>query len=341
MVKHRIGLVGCGGIAHRHLAGYRAVVGERGAVVAACDPHRATLEAFAERYGIAHRFLEPRELLVSGEVDVISLLTPPAVRGEVIFPALERGIAVLVEKPFATSLADARAFVEAADRHRTPLAVNQQLRFMPDVLLARELLTAGRLGEVRLVAHDQFQNRTRTRGWRSDESRLEISIFSIHLLDRIRWLVGRPPLVVSATTRHWSEAVRGETFTALTVQFEGGAVGTMVSSWHALAIPECRLRVDGTAGSLLSVKSEVVADECHVTVQRPGEAPSTQDASLPHAFTACMGESMRRLLEAMDTGTEPVHSGRDNLHTMAIVDGAYLSAAQDGAAVSLAHLPAP
>jgi predicted dehydrogenase len=152
---------------------------------------------------------------------------------------------------------------------------------------------------------------------------------------------GQGTLVVSATTRHWSEAVRGETFTALTVQFEGGAVGTMVSSWHALAIPECRLRVDGTAGSLLSVKTEVVADECHVTVQRPGEAPSTQDASLPHAFTACMGESMRRLLEAMDTGTEPVHSGRDNLHTMAIVDGAYLSAAQDGAAVSLAHLPAP
>lgn len=338
MAKHRLGLIGCGGIAHRHIAGYQAVAADLGEVVAAADPNRETLDAFCDRYGIAHRFTDPREMVASGVVDVVSLLTPPAVRGEVIYPALERGVAVLVEKPFGETLADARAFVAAAERSGTRLAVNQQLRFMPDVLLARDLIQSGQLGELRLVANDQQQNRTRVRGWRKDEERLEISIFSIHLLDRIRWLVGRRPEAVTAVTRPWSGEVRGETFTALTIQFEGGAVGAMVSNWHALAIPECRLRIDGTAASFLSTKREVLADGCQAIVQRPGEEPVVHDCSLASAFESCMGQSMRRLLAAIDAGEEPVHSGRDNLDTMAIVDAAYLSASRGGERVAIREL---
>lgn len=338
MGVHRIGIVGCGGIAHRHIAGYRAVAAGLGEVVAGCDPDQATLDTICDRYALAHRFTSPAALIASGEVDVVSLLTPPAVRGEVIFPAIERGIHLLVEKPFGETYADARAFVDAADRAGTVLAVNQQLRFMPDVLLAKELIGNGELGELRLIAHDQFQNRTQTRGWRKDEGRLEISIFSIHLLDRVRWLMGQPPEAVSATTRRWSPDVAGETFTALTVQFEGGAIGTMVSNWHSLAIPECRLRVDGTVGSFLSLKEQALADGCGVTIQRPGGEPGRRDCSRPDAFQSCMGESMAALLRAVDSGQPPHHSGRDNLETMAIVDAAYLSAERGGQRVTVAEV---
>ena len=44
------------------------------------------------------------------------------------------------------------------------------------------------------------------------------------------------------------------------------------------------------------------------------------------AFVHAMGGSMKRLVDAIETDTEPPHSGRDNLETMEIVDGAYLSA---------------
>jgi predicted dehydrogenase len=337
-VPHRIGIVGCGGIAHRHLEGYGLVLGERGVVVAGCDPIRETLDAFCDRWHLPHRFTSPADMIASGEVGVISLLTPPAVRAEVILPALERGIAVLVEKPFAERLDDALRFVEAAERAGAAIAVNQQLRFMPDLLRAREVIQSGALGALRLIAHDQLQHRVRTAGWRKDERRLEISIFSVHLLDRIRWLAASRPRAVSAVTRRWSEAVRGETFTALTVQFESGAVGTMVSNWHSPGVPECRLRVDGTDGSLLSVKEEVLADRSQLTIQRPGQPPSVEELDLPSAFQRCMGESMRRLLEAIDAGRPPVHSGRDNLDTMAIVDAAYLSAERGGALVETGEL---
>ena len=58
------------------------------------------------------------DMIASGEVDVISLLTPPAVRHDVIFPAIEKGIHLLVEKPFGETSSDAVSFVEAAEKSR-------------------------------------------------------------------------------------------------------------------------------------------------------------------------------------------------------------------------------
>jgi predicted dehydrogenase len=141
--------------------------------------------------------------------------------------------------------------------------------------------------------------------------------------------------MVSAATRYWGEDVRGETFTTLTIQFSGGTVGTMVSNWHSLTIPECRLRVDGTKGSLLSVKRSITSDQYTLTVhQMEGEAEG-EDCSRQNAFTLAMGESMKRLLQAISNGSQPPHSGRDNLETMAIVDAAYLSASHGGAKIEI------
>ena len=268
MPKYRIGLIGCGGIAHSHITGYRTVASELGEVVAGCDLNRETLNSFCDKYDVPHRFTNVQDLIKSGEVDVITLLTPPSAREEIIFPAAENGIHMLVEKPFAENIADAVSFVEAAERGGAILAVSQQFRFMPEALAIKDIVTSGDIGAMRFISHDQYQNRTRVGGWRKDEERLEISIFSIHLLDRLRWLVGRPPKAVKALTRHWNDQVRGETFTALIIHFDGDIVGTMISNWHSLTIPECRLRIDGTKGSLLLQKRSATVDKATLTVHR-------------------------------------------------------------------------
>ncbi len=336
MKKYRIGIVGSGGIARRHIEGYRAIAGDLCAVVAACDINQKTLDSYCEAYKVPLRFTSTKELIESGEVDLISLLTPPGVRDEVIFPAVEHGIHMLVEKPFADRLSDAVSFVRAAEKAGVVLGVGQQLRYMQDTMAEKEIIKSGEIGDVRFVAHDHFQNRTKTGGWRKDEKRLEISIFSIHVLDRIRWLAGRPPEKVSAVTRYWGDDVRGETFTALTIQFTDGVVGTMVSNWHSPTIPECRVRVDGTAGSLLSVKKAITSDDtCTLTIHPVGGEARKQEYSRKSATSIAMGENMKCLLESIGTESEFMNSGRDNLQTMAIVDAAYLSASRDGEMVDI------
>ena len=255
-------------------------------------------------------------MIASGEVDVISLLTPPAVRHDVIFPAIEKGIHLLVEKPFGETLCDAVSFVEAAEKAGVTLAVNHQLGFMEDVVAMRDIVNSGEIGDIRYISHDELKNRTRVRGWRSREQRLEISIFSIHLIDRIRTLASSPPQSVSAVTRHWNPDVKGETFTSLTVQFENGVVGTMVSNWHGLTLSECRLRVDATKGSVLSVKKVVLADTATLHIHPLNGKKETREFHREGAFTHAMGESMNHLMDSARRGAEPMHSGRGNLYTM-------------------------
>ncbi|GIX07732.1 MAG: oxidoreductase [Candidatus Poribacteria bacterium] len=334
-MKTRIGLIGCGGIAHVHLEGYRRVLAGRAEVTAVADPDPSRRDAFAERYGIVHRFSSAEALTASGEVDAVAVLTPPAVRAEAIEPALQRRLPVLVEKPFANSLSEAEGYAYAAQEAGVPLAVNQQTRFMPDVQELRRLASAGALGGLRLIVHEHYQDRQQVGGWRAREKRLEISIFSIHLLDRVRWLAGSPPEVVAAWTRAWNPSVAGETFTIVEIGFESGAIGLVVSSWHSLGVPRCTLRLDGTEGSAESRKARLLDDRWTLQVHRLPDSPQRIAGELVRAFPWCMGRSMEELLRAAEAGEEPVHSAWDNLETMAIVDAAYLSAQREGAPVKI------
>ena len=338
MNGYRIGIVGCGGIAHRHIAGYRKVAHDLGEVVAGCDIDKEQLNRYCDQYDIPNRFTNAADMIASGEVDVISLLTPPAVRHDVIFPAIEKGIHLLVEKPFGETLCDAVSFVEAAEKAGVTLAVNHQLGFMEDVVAMRDIINSGDIGDIRYISHDELKNRTRVRGWRSREQRLEISIFSIHLIDRIRTLADSPPQSVSAVTRHWNPDVKGETFTSLTVQFENSVVGTMISNWHGLTLSECRLRIDATKGSVLSVKKVVLDDTATLHIHPLNEKKETREFNREGAFTHAMGESMNHLMDSARRGAEPLHSGRGNLHTMQIVDAAYLSAQRGGQMVEVAEI---
>lgn len=334
-MDYRIGLVGTGGIARGHFAGYQAVLGDRAKVVAGCDPNKETLDAYCDERNISLRFTDSRSLLDSGEVDVIVLLTPPEVRAEYIYPALEQGLHVLVEKPFGNTYAECLGYVEAAERSRATLAVSQNLRFYPDIEWAHDTVSRGELGELTFIAHDHFQWRMQTKGWRREQERLEIAIFSIHILDRIRWIAGLAPDRMSAVTRKsWQEdAPRGEVFTDLRIEFENGALGRMTSSWYARE-EENKLRVDGKSASLVTSRTSATAsDACGSMTYQDGQS-RTESFFREDAGQKAFGYSLKHLLDAIDGGREPIHSGRDNLQTMTIVDGAYLSAKRSGEPVT-------
>ena len=107
--------------------------------MAGCDPNKATLEAFCDDRNIPLRFTSSDELLRSGEVDVIVLLTPPAIRDEYIFPALEKGIHVLVEKPFGCSYAECLRYVKTLSIGR-PLSWREEVAYIGNHRLPRDTL---------------------------------------------------------------------------------------------------------------------------------------------------------------------------------------------------------
>ncbi|GAA1697055.1 Gfo/Idh/MocA family oxidoreductase [Microcella alkalica] len=116
------------------------------------------------------------DLASAGELDLVILASPPHVHREQAIAALEAGAAVVIDKPFAPSVADAEAIIAAADAaasrrtHPTsPLTVFQNRRFDGDFLTVRRLIENGALGRVhRFVStferfgapkHDLWQGR--------------------------------------------------------------------------------------------------------------------------------------------------------------------------------------
>ena len=90
---------------------------------------------------------DPRDVIVSDKVDAVYIATPPAYHGELAVAALERGLAVLCEKPLSVTEEDSRAMIAAAEAAGRPCAVNFALSDRHAVLEVERALMNGLLGE--------------------------------------------------------------------------------------------------------------------------------------------------------------------------------------------------
>ncbi len=107
--------------------------------------------AFAKRFGIPVRHADYQALVEDPTIDVVYVALPHPWHHAWALAALEAGKAVLCEKPFTVTAAEARALVSAARRERRFLMEAMWTRFLPNMVRVREILAAGTLGEIRTV----------------------------------------------------------------------------------------------------------------------------------------------------------------------------------------------
>jgi predicted dehydrogenase len=154
-----IGLVGCGGMGHRHLRAYGALtkVGARDFEIAAvCDPRSSAAEEAADvvEASIGRRpavYLDHGELIASGVVEALDVVTDPSVHHLVAAPALDAGLHVICEKPLGVTVRACQVIVEAAARSGAVLATAENYRRDGPNRLARAVLEQGLLGELHLM----------------------------------------------------------------------------------------------------------------------------------------------------------------------------------------------
>jgi D-apiose dehydrogenase len=325
-----IGLLGCGRISENHLVGYRDPedLGRLGDVIALCDSNEEALRRQATRHEVPVRYTRLDNLIADRDVQVVAVLTPPDIRCEVVLPLLEAGKHVLVEKPFAHTYEEARRMVDAAARHNRVLAVNQNYRWRADTLKLKELIDDGAIGTVVGLHQLHAMWRDEGPGWRRTTDYLAMAVMAVHWLDRFRWLAGDEAASVYTAARSTGLLQsKGEDWAAMTVKFRGGAIGHCTEDWCSATRHKAdTFVVDGTTGSLVAERSAVT---------RYGrETGDEQRHEVGGEFPATFAHSMRLVLEAVASGTEPSISGRDNLKTIALLDGCYRSAAT-GEAVHL------
>ena len=152
MDKIRWGILSTGKIAARFAEGLAVLPDAELVAVGSRTP--AAAEAFGAQYGIPHRHGSYEALVADPDVDVIYIGTPHPLHKENSLLALRHGKAVLCEKPFTLNAAEAAEVIAVAREQRLFLMEAMWMRYIPAIVKVRELLAAGALGEVRLVAAD-------------------------------------------------------------------------------------------------------------------------------------------------------------------------------------------
>ena len=144
-VKHlRIGIVGCGGIAKAHLAGYRH--DDNVEIASVFDVSTAAANAFASECGsrIAHTTIE---MALDDHLDAVSICTPPGMHLEVALPFVHARIAVLCEKPLEANALKAKQLYDEVLKRKTLFMTAYCHRFHPAVIELKKLVAIGTLGK--------------------------------------------------------------------------------------------------------------------------------------------------------------------------------------------------
>lgn len=182
-----VAVIGCGPWGQNHVR----VFAELGALRTACDTDPARLKAVRTRYPQVAAAASAPEVLRDREVDAVVVATPASSHAGLAAEALRAGKDVLVEKPMALSIAEAREVCELAAKHDRVLGVGHVLEYHPAIARLRELVASGELGRVRYL----YANRLNFGRIRTEENVLWS--FAPHDVAIMLRLMGREPETVA------------------------------------------------------------------------------------------------------------------------------------------------
>jgi predicted dehydrogenase len=334
----RIGCVGAGFIMRDcHLLAYRQAAFNPVAITSR-DPARAA--AVAQQLGIDRVHFSVEALLADSSIEVLDIAVPPAAQPAIIAAAARhsdhiRGI--LAQKPLAMSVKEGRACVEACAACGIALAVNQNMRYDQSVRALKDLLRRGWLGEPVLATID-MRAIPHWMPWSQQLPSLSTFVMSIHHLDTFRYWFGTPDRVLASTRPDPRPAfAHSDGINLYILEY---ARGCRAAAWDDVWTGPCREGSGGDIGIRWRVEgTEGMARGTIGWPSYPARTPSTLDFTtrgdggawhqprwsevwFPDAFVGTMGQ----LLCALEDGTEPEISGRDNLETLALCEAVFAAA---------------
>ncbi len=335
-VDHGIAVVGCGGIVnYAHLPAYAA---HDLNVVGCFDLDQETARRTAKDFGIPRVYDSLNQLAKDSAAVIVDVAVPAWEQLEVARTLTSAGKHLLCQKPLSDVFAEAVHLVEVAEQAGVLLAVNQQFRWSSAIRASHTLIQKGWIGQPTEVSiEESMLSPWHLWPWLAESPKLEILYHSIHYLDSIRFLLGEPEWVTSRHTRHPDQrGVKGETKTITILDYSNG-LQALVAVNHSNHSDDVygRFRFLGTEG--------VIAGTLGLSYDYPDGREDTLWWSNPtrypdHRFEAKLEGKwipdafigpMASLMAAIEQGSEPDTSGRDNLNTLRIVGAAYLSAREN------------
>lgn len=288
----------------------------------------------------AVRVCSSDEALAADDLDLIIVATPNETHAPLARAALERGKAVVIDKPFALSLDEARGLFDLAQRKAAFLSVFHNRRWDDDFLTLRRTVAEGLLGEIVTLesCFDRFRPVVADR-WRERSGPGSGLWWDLgpHLADQAIELLGIPDAITADLARQRPGAVVDDYFH---VTLHYGSRRAILKGGSVVAAPVSRFRVHGDAGSFASVgldpqearlRARVYRQTAPLEPRRSAQlhlsGPSGVSASQTPLLAGDYPAYYRSVAAALNTGAPPPVGRAAALAVVNILEAAVASGA--------------
>lgn len=320
--RHKLGLIGCGGISQYHLTAAKSFGVE---VVAMADINPAAAKARRDEFfPKADIYTDHRRLLARDDITTVEIATHTAIRTSQIVDSLGAGKHVLSQKPFTFDLREGRKMVALAARRGLRIGVNQNGRWAPQFSALLAAIRQGLLGDIHTLDMVMAWDHSWTRGSKFAElNHLILSDFAIHWFDIAATVfAGRPARSVFANAVKAPNQDMKPPMLANAVINYGDGLATLGFSAYQSFAPQEYLCCVGSKGTLRGAANVCNLTELELTTKRGSVKIPLEGKWFPDGFRGSLGEFLR----AIEEDREPTISGRNNLRSLEICFAALASA---------------
>jgi D-apiose dehydrogenase len=327
-------LIGCGFFSRNHLHAWQQLEGVE--IVALCDQNAERLAAMSKEFGIEKTYLDANELLNHEALDFVDIATTVPSHRPLVELSAAKGVPIICQKPFASTMEDAHAMVNTCEAAGIPLMVHENFRWQTPVQVIRRLLDEGAIGE---PFWGRFSFRSgfdvyRAQPYLAQGKRFIVEDLGIHILDIARYIMGDVESLC-ATMQRVNPAIAGEDVATMLLRHQGGATSVVDCSYASRRdqeiFPQTLLEIEGRQGSIrLDAGYQLTVHQSTEGTKTMRVEPPLHDWAERPWFNIqdSVVNIQAHWLQCLRKGYEPQTSGRDNLKTLALVEAAYTSAAQ-------------
>ncbi|MCK4590735.1 MAG: Gfo/Idh/MocA family oxidoreductase [Candidatus Latescibacteria bacterium] len=235
--KVNVAVIGVGNMGRHHVRAYSELAEANLTAVSDLNGQlgKETVERFHLRF-----YLDYREMLEKEEIDAVSVVVPTATHKEVALDCIQRGKAVLIEKPLADSTEAGKQIMEQAGKRGVTVLVGHIERFNPAVLRLKDLLEEGKLERITSI----IARRVGISPPQLKEANVIVDL-AVHDIDVCNFLLGKTPQQVYARAGKALNSQRAD-FASIFLDYNGTDVLIQANWITPVKIRE--LNVTGTKG---------------------------------------------------------------------------------------------
>jgi predicted dehydrogenase len=336
-----LGIIGAGNIGREHIQQFQRTEGAE--VAAVTDAYLPGAEKAASDFGIPKVHANAEQLLRDDSLDAVVIGVPNKYHAELAVMAMEKGKHVLLEKPMAISLADAKRIVQAQQNTGKILMVSHQMRWLWNIMAVKAQADKGAFGRI-YHAKVSLLRRKGIPGWGTWFTRKEESgggpliDIGVHMLDLAMHLMGdvKPVAVFGATyaefgprkkgigswgTPNWNGYFDVEDLATALIKMEDGSSLTLDVSWAAHMDTESghTIHLLGTDGgaSIRGNKAKLLTERF--------DMPMEVELPMPSQDEGPRLRMNRHFIECVQQGKQPITHVMTGYANNLILDAIYRS----------------